>query len=230
MITPQASIWATAGFAGAGLSCSAPSRRFAGLGHSASIPVALPAPPSPQDFHLACEVVTKGVRGCTLPERRELRRMPLGKFFAIGVGVLCLAAPVRDQIVFNPSPSIPRGWYIRAGGEPTMGALVTVRARDVALGYAASRNFTRPEDRFIKRVAASLGETVCAQGDNVVVGRRHLVRLAHDRTGRALPRWNGCVTLRANEFFLLGDTTDSFDSRYFGVVSAQEIEGVWRPL
>jgi type IV secretory pathway protease TraF len=48
--------------------------------------------------------------------------------------------------------------------------------------------------------------------------------------GRVLPTWRGCRVLHDGEFFVIGDTPDSFDSRYFGVVRADQIEGVWRPL
>ena len=34
----------------------------------------------------------------------------------------------------------------------------------------------------------------------------------------------------ADEVFLLGDTADSFDSRYWGPVRLTAIDGVWRPL
>jgi type IV secretory pathway protease TraF len=36
--------------------------------------------------------------------------------------------------------------------------------------------------------------------------------------------------LAANEVLLLGDTADSFDGRYWGPVSVDLIEGVWRKL
>lgn len=38
------------------------------------------------------------------------------------------------------------------------------------------------------------------------------------------------MTLAVDEVFLMGDTPDSFDSRYFGPVNTADIEGVWRPV
>ncbi|GAM99880.1 hypothetical protein U91I_03535 [alpha proteobacterium U9-1i] len=43
-------------------------------------------------------------------------------------------------------------------------SIVTVRARDVALNYAATRRFTDANDRFLKRVAALDGDIVCGSG------------------------------------------------------------------
>ncbi len=145
------------------------------------------------------------------------------------LAALLLARPL-DWIVYNATPSVPRGFYVRLSAAPARGSFVTVRARDVALSYAAWRGFSQPRDRFIKRVAATGGDRVCASAADVTVGRLRVERLTRDRGGRRLPSWNGCRVLQADEFFLLGDTPDSFDSRYFGVVTRAMIEGVWRPL
>ncbi len=94
----------------------------------------------------------------------------------------------------------------------------------------AMRHFTDRGDRFIKRVAAREGVRVCAEGQSVSVGPETLTRATHDSAGRALPTWEGCRVLHAGEVFLLGETRDSFDSRYFGIVREDAIEGVWKRL
>ena len=137
---------------------------------------------------------------------------------------------VPDVIIYNPSPSIPRGFYARDSGAPVRGAIVSVRTVDVAARYARLRNFTDLNDRFIKRVAAMEGDTVCADADVVTVnGERRVRRAFQDSAGRTLPTWTGCRTLR-DEVFLLGDTPDSFDGRYWGPTSVELIEGAWRAI
>lgn len=134
----------------------------------------------------------------------------------------------QDVLVYNSSNSIPRGWYVRQAGSIVRGAIVTVRATDVAPDYARLQDFTRFDDRFIKRIAAADGDIVCADGPNVTInGVRTLMRATRDRAGRALPTWSGCRTL-SGEVFLAGDTPDSFDGRYWGPVHIEKIEGVWR--
>lgn len=171
-------------------------------------------------------LVTDLVSACFPPAVRKHRTLIAG---LVSVGFLMAARPA-DLIVYNASPSIPPGFYVRVGGAVVSGSLVTVRARDVAGAYATWRGFTGERDRLIKRVAASEGALVCASGDDIRVGVRRVRRLAQDRSGHALPSWQGCRVLRPGEVFLLGDTADSFDSRYFGVVENAAIEGVWRPL
>lgn len=135
------------------------------------------------------------------------------------------------MVLYNHSPSLPVGFYIRTNHAALPGSIVTVRAADVAPALAAARGFGDRRDRFLKRVAASAGEEVCALDQAITIRERHVVtRHQHDANGRPLPQWNGCLTLGADELFLLGDTDDSFDGRYWGVVSHDLIEGVWRPI
>lgn len=146
----------------------------------------------------------------------------------VAVAILMLRLP--SIILYNPSPSIPSGFYMRADDELRVGVFVTVRAVDVAPDYARLRDFADRSDRFIKRVAAVAGDTVCAEGRRVTInGERLAQRAVTDSVGRRLPTWSGCRTL-THEVFLLGDTADSFDGRYWGPTPITAIEGVWRRL
>jgi conjugative transfer signal peptidase TraF len=131
-------------------------------------------------------------------------------------------------VLFNATPSVPTGFYVRTDAPMREGAFVSVRAVDVAEDYATLRGFTDAGDRFIKRIAARAGVRVCAEGESVSVGTVSYARQRSDSAGRTLPTWEGCHVLHDGEVFLLGDTPDSFDSRYFGPVSVADIEGVWR--
>jgi type IV secretory pathway protease TraF len=151
----------------------------------------------------------------------------LGGGVAPALAAAALAAP-RDLILYNPSPSVPQGLYVRIDAPVSVGAFVTVRARDVAPEEARRRGFEDASDRFIKRVAAAAGQRVCGDGehlrvDGVVVAHRH----EHARMPLA---WNGCRVLADNEVLLLGESADSFDGRYWGAAPVDLIEGVWRKL
>jgi conjugative transfer signal peptidase TraF len=146
-------------------------------------------------------------------------------------GLTAVQAHTRDMVIYNHSPSMPVGFYLRAAGVVTQSSIVTVRAADVAPMEARARNFDGPRDRFIKHVAALGGDVVCASAGEVSInGRQVAVRSARNSEGRPLASWQGCRRLRTDELFLLGDTADSFDSRYWGLVRRSQIEGVWRPL
>jgi type IV secretory pathway protease TraF len=134
-------------------------------------------------------------------------------------------------LIYNGSPSAPVGFYLRTGASPATNTYVTVRAAEVAPLYAALRGFDDPTDRFIKRVAAGPGDHVCAAGAEVVIeGYGAVARLERDAMGRPLPAWTGCRSLGDDEVFLIGGTTESFDSRYWGPVRRDAIDGVWRRM
>lgn len=78
----------------------------------------------------------------------------------------------------------------------------------------------------IERLVAAAGDTVCRKGGVVMHnGRAVATARSADSQGRALPIWNGCVTLTTLDVFLLGDTAGSYHGRYFGVTSSAEIVG-----
>lgn len=146
------------------------------------------------------------------------------------IGIALTLVSARDVVLYNPSPSLPPGLYLRLDQQPNRGAIVTVRARDAAPDHAELRDFTDDGDRFLKRIAAAHGDIICANGEHITAAGRTLTRLSHDRYGNALPHWEGCRQLGHGEVFLLGDTPDSFDGRYWGPTPINQIEGVWRRL
>ncbi|MGD9968599.1 MAG: S26 family signal peptidase [Hyphomonadaceae bacterium] len=186
----------------------------------------------------------------------------LGAGAVVALAAAALAAP-QDLVLYNPSPSVPPGLYVRSDATVSVGAFVTVRARDVAPEEARRRDFEDASDRFIKRVAAGAGARVCGDGQHVVISGANIVVIGADEQhaaadvggevggdddrrhrraaavavlpaaddGRVHPSgWRGCRDLADGEVLLLGDTDDSFDGRYWGPVSIELIEGVWRRL
>lgn len=147
---------------------------------------------------------------------------------ALALAALVLTGAQQDVVLFNHSPSVPVGFYIRDSGDATRGMFVTVRARDVAPIEAAAHHYDDEGDRFIKRLAAVAGQHVCSDGRSLSVDGVP-VAMVQNRAG-APPGWVGCRTLASSEILLLGDSADSFDGRYWGPISDDLIEGVWRPL
>ena len=83
----------------------------------------------------------------------------------------------------------------------------------------------------LKTVAARAPQQVCVQGNQVRINGALVARqLRKDRLGRALPAWQECRRLAGDELFLLSTNPESFDSRYFGPVSARAVIGRAQPL
>lgn len=98
---------------------------------------------------------------------------------AAALAAAALAAP-RDLVLYNHSPSVPEGLYVRTNAPIAVGAFVTVRARDVAPEEAHRRGFEDASDRFIKRVAAAAGARVCGDGQRLVVSGDDIVVIGAD--------------------------------------------------
>lgn len=137
---------------------------------------------------------------------------------------------VPDLVLYNRTASMPVGFYVHSSDPIEIGSIVTVEVHQVAHSYALERE-AEPEFRLLKRIAATSGNIVCADGDQITIdGEVRAVRSERDSVARPLPSWTGCVELSEGQFFVLGDSVSSFDGRYFGVVSASNTEGVWRPI
>jgi conjugative transfer signal peptidase TraF len=140
------------------------------------------------------------------------------------------AAPV---LLFNPSASAPRGWYLLSPDAPTrVGQLAFARMPTAAAQLAAERGYLPLGTNLLKSVAALHGDYVCADGAQVRINRRIVAKpLTDDSQHRPLYPWRGCLVLPARRYFLLSPTNlASFDSRYFGPLEREAIVGRAVPL
>ena len=166
-------------------------------------------------------------------------RLLLAALSACSLAALAWAAFVQPlpRLVYNPSDSVAVGWYRvdpRGHGAASLlvGSIVLTRLPADAAALSAQRGYLPARIPLLKRVGAVAPQEVCVFGalvwiDGVPVAA---VRSA-DRLGRPLPSWPQCRLLQAGEIFLLSTTNPaSFDSRYFGPVSAFAVIGVAHPV
>jgi conjugative transfer signal peptidase TraF len=165
-------------------------------------------------------------------------------FAAMGIGLAALCVPVfmpisvheRVFVVYNPTDSVPRGWY-RVGSfdnaaSPHVGSIVLARLPADVASFAEQRGYLPNGVPILKRVGAIAPQSVCIRGqtvrvDGAVVATARTLDGAH----RPLQAWTQCRALADGELFLLSDTNPaSFDSRYFGPLAASALLGVARPL
>ncbi len=176
--------------------------------------------------------------------RSRLRaRIVLAGLPACGLAALAWASFVHPlpRLIYNPSDSVAVGWYRIDPFDPrtaslprplSVDSIVLVPLPTTAAALAAQRGYLPVRVPLLKRVGAVAPQHVCVFDalvwiDGVPVAA---VRPA-DRLGRPLPSWPQCRQLRPGELFLLSVTNPaSFDSRYFGPVSASAVIGVARPI
>ena len=177
------------------------------------------------------------------PRARLRARLVLAGLSACGLAALAWASFVHPlpRLTYNPSDSVAVGWYRvdpldrRTSSPPRrleVGSIVLVPLPAEAAALAAQRSYLPTRIPLLKRVGAVAPQEVCVIGGSVRIdGVPSAAVLSADRWGRPLPSWSQCRRLRPGELFLLSVTNPaSFDSRYFGPVSASAVIGVARPV
>ncbi|WP_312417927.1 S26 family signal peptidase [Comamonas sp.] len=187
---------------------------------------------------------TAGTAGTAPRPRTRLgTRIVVGTLAAIGFAALAWAAFVSPlpRLTYNPSDSVAVGWYRidpfddRAASlsRPlSVDSIVLVPLPATAAALAAQRGYLPTRIPLLKRVGAVAPQHVCIVAGQVRIdGVPMAAVLLADRIGRPLPSLPLCRRLEPGELFLLSVTNRaSFDSRYFGPVSASTVIGVARPI
>ncbi len=177
------------------------------------------------------------------PRSRPRTRLVLGGLSACGLTALAWASLVSPvpRLTYNPSDSVAVGWYRvepldhRADSllrSLSVDSIVLVPLPADAAALAARRGYLPTHMPLLKRIGAVASQKVCIVGRSVRIdGVPVATALPADRLGRPLPSLPLCRRLEPGELFLLSVTNPaSFDSRYFGPVSASAVLGVAHPV
>jgi len=177
------------------------------------------------------------------PRSRGRARIVVATLAAIGFAALAWASFVSPlpRLTYNPSDSVAVGWYRIDPFDPrtaslprplSVDSIVLVPLPAEAGTLAAQRGYLPVRVPLLKRVGAIAPQEVCVAGGIVRIdGVPSAAVLRADRLGRPLPSWQQCRRLEPGELFLLSVTNPaSFDSRYFGPVSASTVIGVAHPV
>lgn len=175
-----------------------------------------------------------GYAAAPRPHRRPLRVGLLATGAAALAALLFPAIHQPDvRLVWNATASVPLGLYrIEPRAHLRVGDMVALRPSPAITHFMAERDYVEAGALLLKPVAAASGATVCRQGSSVTINDHAVATaLSNDRFGRPLPRWSGCVRLRADQLFLIAPATEaSFDGRYFGTVLRAQIVGRVSPM
>jgi conjugative transfer signal peptidase TraF len=153
--------------------------------------------------------------------------------FAVGLIVVALLYQPSPRIIYNPSSSAPRGWYmVKSPAELRRGDFALVKLPAPIARFADQRGYLPMTVPLLKRIGAVADDRVCERRGIVYInGIPAAQSLERDGEGRLLITWSDCRRLKAVELFLLGaSSAASFDSRYYGPVTVKSVIGVAVPL
>ncbi|MER2511755.1 MAG: conjugative transfer signal peptidase TraF [Nitrosomonas ureae] len=159
---------------------------------------------------------------------------------SVSLIVLSIGARISG-IYINTTPSLPVGFY-RIVDEPILsGAYVAFcPPQDAVFDMAMDRSYINRGGcpggygLLLKRVFAQSGDTVFIDQAGIFVNGEHLpnsAQLTTDAEGQPLPKYRLKAVLNDSEYLLLSDLNpQSFDARYFGLITRDQIKQVVRPV
>ena len=138
----------------------------------------------------------------------------------------------NPPIIINETISMAKGAYVRTGSVDDLkrSDIIAMPMNASAKDYLGAKLGHPQDTMLIKRVVGLSGDIMCRHGKIVTIDGRSIRASLKDTNGNELPTWSGCHTLLPSEVFLLGDHASSFDSRYFGPVSRQELSGTYKAV
>ncbi len=177
-------------------------------------------------------------RRCLRPHIRRSFGAPaqiplrLAALTILGVGCgLSSFLPRQAAYLWNNTASAPLGLYRLEDDQLERGVTVAVRIESRLQAQLRHIGASTRHNVLLKRVAGVEGDVVCRDGEIIRLNGTGIAVARHSTSkGAALPVWSGCSMIGPGSAFLLSAHPDSFDSRYFGAVSAQEILGVAHPV
>lgn len=149
--------------------------------------------------------------------------------YAVTSALACMAG---ERLIWNGTPSLPFGLYLRAQGLPIgRGSIVAFRVPQSVRRLVRERGYLPEGDLLLKRVVAIAGDRVCARGGMLLVKDQAIGPVPdRDSAGRSLPRFEGCGPLGPEQVFVMSSHPRSFDSRVFGAVEVRDLRGRVVPL
>jgi conjugative transfer signal peptidase TraF len=173
----------------------------------------------------------------------RIAKRAIASIVIVGVGLAATGgAMYAAGARVNTSKSIPLGLYWTSSAPVTKGEyvifcppqrLIFADARE--RGYIGSGFCPGDYGDMMKKVLAAKGDTISVTPDGVTVNGKLLPNskpLPADGAGRPLPHRSAeRYTLGTSELLLMTDrSATSFDARYFGPVTRDQVKSVIRPV
>ena len=154
-------------------------------------------------------------------------------FAALNAAIATLASILCSHLLWNATPSVPRGlyWLSHDTRELALGDIVVFPIPAAVRPLLSARHYLPPNYKMLKPVAARAQDDVCVRDDVVTVNALAIGTVRHvDGAGRPLPVDATCQQLQPHQLYVVAPHPSSFDSRAFGPVDDRAITAKATPL
>lgn len=165
----------------------------------------------------------------------KLGRHKLFLIFSLNIGITLIYG--AKHIYYNPSKSEPIGYYwVDFGnqsyhdGDKVLLCLkqesIVARLHKLGLPYNFNACYNHTP-YLLKTVAASYPDSIVINNSGIYTNNQLITKnrgYSIFKGARLLPILKLTQTLKSREYFVLGDTPTSYDSRYFGIIQESQIK------
>lgn len=160
---------------------------------------------------------------------KKLLKKILLQFFICLIISFFASLYLKQKIFFNNSPSVPVGFYWKQNQDIFFkGNIVFFKVPDKTRRFLTEQNLIKEENKYIlKKIGATEGDHILIKDKKLYINSELIYEvIEHTFNGVPLnPIESLDYTLKKGEYFLIGDLKESYDSRYFGIVKEEELEG-----
>lgn len=167
--------------------------------------------------------------------KEKLLKIIKGKQFLISIFILILMNILgvygRENLIYNYSPSIPKGFYKVIDKAPISykkNDIVSFNIKHIKkIQETVKGNFD-----FLKIVAGVPGDKILIKENKLFINNKFKCFIQERNSeNELLPKLSPkSFIIKKNEVFVLGTAFNSFDSRYFGAIETKNITCKAKPL
>lgn len=145
--------------------------------------------------------------------------------------LVCVLVPKTKRYFINTTTSLPLGIYQLSNNILAQGETVVFQKPSVLSNL--KKSWLIKDGVFIKKITAVPGDKICTENNRLVINDVEIGLIkSKDRNGDLLPsivKHQFCRKLSGGEFWTGTNHPNSFDSRYYGPIQAENLKTV-KPL
>lgn len=146
------------------------------------------------------------------------------RYWLIALALIIVAGSCGSYFLkYNYTESMKLGWYVLSRWEEP-------KKHDLVFFPAPEKAYKVFPDlqKFLPRGTLLLKQIIAVDGDQVCTDKNFVSVNGHRIEHRLLPQWQSfasmeCIIVPDNNVFVIGQSPDSLDSRFYGAVSASDI-------